>query len=468
MFAIATWRRSVHIASAFGVSVAGVASVSAAGPDIICSRIQNISTWNSSPAGPRVFSFGGTLCNIGDVNAVVNFNTNQHPLSGQALYRVSADGRLEQLGVSWLFHQACVLQFSADCGTCTPAPSSCNLLGLNCASSDTASITGGQANLGPRFEVNPYTGQFAFPFSGNGQTGAVDYKRLQVAPDDLNPAINAGARYLAETQFIAPDDALAGNGFNNASSREMLIVGTAPLWNLQQTGSTFVTESAIERWPMITPGAVVVDVMVPGDGLFHAGAYVRDNGDQTWTYNYAVHNLNSDRAAYAFSVEVPTNTEVTNVSFRDVDYHSGEPFTNADWTPSNVGESFAWTADATFGENPNANALRWGTTYSFRFVADAPPTSGTATIELFKPGGVGAPASVIANLPVPSNPLVLGDMNCDGIVSVGDIAGFVLALTDPTGYAAAFPGCNIQAADVNADSVISVGDIAGFVALLTQ
>ncbi|MDX2199207.1 MAG: hypothetical protein SF069_09585 [Phycisphaerae bacterium] len=66
------------------------------------------------------------------------------------------------------------------------------------------------------------------------------------------------------------------------------------------------------------------------------------------------------------------------------------------------------------------------------------------------------------------NPIVglLGDMNCDGIVSVGDIAGFVLALTDPAGYAATFPDCDINNADVNGDAVVSVGDIAGFVALL--
>ena len=63
--------------------------------------------------------------------------------------------------------------------------------------------------------------------------------------------------------------------------------------------------------------------------------------------------------------------------------------------------------------------------------------------------------------------LVPGDMNCDGVISVGDISGFVLALTNPAGYAAAFPGCNINNADVNGDSAISVGDISAFVALLT-
>lgn len=63
--------------------------------------------------------------------------------------------------------------------------------------------------------------------------------------------------------------------------------------------------------------------------------------------------------------------------------------------------------------------------------------------------------------------ILLGDMNCDGILSVGDIGGFVLALTNPSGYAAQFPNCDIDAADVNQDGIISVGDIGSFVDLLT-
>ena len=62
---------------------------------------------------------------------------------------------------------------------------------------------------------------------------------------------------------------------------------------------------------------------------------------------------------------------------------------------------------------------------------------------------------------------LVGDMNCDGAVSVGDIAGFVLALTNPAGYSASFPTCNIQHADVNNDGGVTVGDIGGFVLLLT-
>ncbi|MDX2199406.1 MAG: hypothetical protein SF069_10615 [Phycisphaerae bacterium] len=62
----------------------------------------------------------------------------------------------------------------------------------------------------------------------------------------------------------------------------------------------------------------------------------------------------------------------------------------------------------------------------------------------------------------------LGDMNCDCFVTVGDIGGFVMALTNPAGFDAAFPDCSIQNADVNQDGFVTVGDIGAFVNLLTQ
>ncbi len=60
-----------------------------------------------------------------------------------------------------------------------------------------------------------------------------------------------------------------------------------------------------------------------------------------------------------------------------------------------------------------------------------------------------------------------GDMNCDGAVTVGDINPFVLALTDPDGYAALFPDCSILSGDCTGDSQVTVGDINCFVELVT-
>ncbi|MGE0479603.1 MAG: hypothetical protein AB7Q17_03925 [Phycisphaerae bacterium] len=63
-------------------------------------------------------------------------------------------------------------------------------------------------------------------------------------------------------------------------------------------------------------------------------------------------------------------------------------------------------------------------------------------------------------------PALLGDMNCDGMVNNFDIDPFVLALTDPAGYAAAFPSCNINNADANMDGFVNNFDIDPFVAIL--
>ncbi|MGE0481670.1 MAG: PEP-CTERM sorting domain-containing protein [Phycisphaerae bacterium] len=59
-----------------------------------------------------------------------------------------------------------------------------------------------------------------------------------------------------------------------------------------------------------------------------------------------------------------------------------------------------------------------------------------------------------------------GDLNCDGVVNNFDIDPFVLALTDPAGYAAAFPGCDIDNADTNGDGSVNNFDIDSFVACL--
>jgi hypothetical protein len=64
-------------------------------------------------------------------------------------------------------------------------------------------------------------------------------------------------------------------------------------------------------------------------------------------------------------------------------------------------------------------------------------------------------------------PTSLGDLNCDGAVDAFDIDPFVLALTDPAGYAAAWPDCHRMLADINGDGVVNAFDIDPFVELLT-
>jgi hypothetical protein len=60
-----------------------------------------------------------------------------------------------------------------------------------------------------------------------------------------------------------------------------------------------------------------------------------------------------------------------------------------------------------------------------------------------------------------------GDLNCDGAINTFDIDPFVLALTNPAGYAAAYPNCDRTLADCNCDGVINAFDIDPFVLCLT-
>lgn len=62
---------------------------------------------------------------------------------------------------------------------------------------------------------------------------------------------------------------------------------------------------------------------------------------------------------------------------------------------------------------------------------------------------------------------VPGDVNCDGSINTFDIDAFVLALTNPTGYATAFPDCNLLNADCNRDGQVNTFDIDAFVDLIT-
>ncbi len=65
-------------------------------------------------------------------------------------------------------------------------------------------------------------------------------------------------------------------------------------------------------------------------------------------------------------------------------------------------------------------------------------------------------------------PVIIGDMNCDGLVNLDDVDPFVLAQLDPAAYAAAYPFCSTSRGDVNTDALLDGGDVQGFTNLLTN
>ena len=359
----------------------------AAGADVIIGDLIGVQSYGGL-SGQSAFAIGTTSCNVGSAELLWIANTNEHPVISQNIYRLE-DGRFQQIGMGWLKHGFTALQGSVCC-TCNSSGTG-SRLGVGCSDPYSASLNGQQPSLGPRSEVNAYNGTFPYPFqTGFNQSGDLVYKRIQVDNNDIDPAQRPGALYFGEGHYVTPDDAQAGNGFNNASYRAMSVTGTLNGgFGMNMTGATVRTEPAIQAWKDTDPTVNLQDVVVPGEGLFKVASNAYDNGDGTWRYEYAVHNLNSDFSGQAFSVSVGSGVNVTGSGMSFPTYHSGDPYTNTSWNASVNAGAVTWSTEL-FLQNANANALRWGTVYSFWFTADTAPETRVGTLSLFKPGNPGA------------------------------------------------------------------------------
>jgi hypothetical protein len=429
------------------------------GADVIVGDLNGIQNWNpTAPVGGiYAYSIGTTSCNIGSVPLNWFASTNQHPVIGQNIYRlrtVNGSTRFEQIGQSWLKHGFAALSGTVCCSNCAGDPTQTHL-GVGCSDPYTASRNGSQSNLGPRSQVNPSTGVYPYPWSAPAAPATIG-RRIQVAAADLDPAQNSGALYFGEAQYVTPDDAAAGNKNNNASYRRLTTSGTTGS-TLALTATTQRRTPAIQAWRDHGLGVGVPDtavtvgfVDVPSDGRFNYGFKVTDLGGGRWHYEYAVHNMNSFRAGGSFSVPVPPGVTVTNIGFHDVNSHSGEPYDNTDWTGVRTSGAVTWTSPQTFAQNPNSNAIRWGTTYNFRFDTDVAPVDGVLSIGLFKPG---TPETAVFRGAVAGAPPCSVDIDGDGVVNVGDYLAY-LGL-----YSAAD-----ARADFTGDGAVDVSDYLAFLA----
>lgn len=425
-----------HLRIALFLTAGSLASVASAGPDVIVAEIPNAAHFGELD-GIHAYAFGTTECNIGDEQLAFFANTNEHPVITQNLFRLT-DGRFEQIGQGWVLHGFFALQ-QAHCGTCIPAQNG-QYLGVGCSDVITAGLNGSQFGMGGRSEIDASTGGFSFPPAGAGPADNVLDKRLQASESDLS---TPGARYFVDATYIAADDAAAGNGMNNPAWREFLML---PNFNIALTGETRRHEPAIFAWAEADSQVLLESTDVAGDGRFWVGSRVYDNGDGTFDYEYAVYNLNSDRSVGAFSVSIGSAT-ASGIGFHDVSYHSGEPFDGTDWAGAAAGRNLAWDTDD-FATNENANAIRWGTMYNFRFTADQQPGQGDASIGLFKPGA-GAEASVRVWMPLSS--ACPADFTADGVLNFFDVQEFL------TAFATQNP-----AADYTDEGAFNFFDVAAF------
>jgi hypothetical protein len=402
-------RRALTVAVCCGAAVAAVfATVGASsqaraagsvGPDVTVFDFTDVHSYGSS-GGFVGYSVGTRSCNRGSTpvnwcdstgGCAPGAGQSDHPVIAQNMYRLK-NGRFQQIGMSWVKHGFLSLNStSAGCTgsagqSCQQPPAGGAQLGVGCSDPYTASLNGDQP-MGRRSDVNATTGVFPYPYSSPSGPYTVYDERIKVATTDVDPASNAGALYFVEGQYVTHDDAVAGNSLNNASYRRVTL-GNAPNYAPSLTGTFFEQQPAINAWKAQDPTVTLVHADTPGGAVerYDIARKVTELGNGMWHYEYAVHNMNSDRAARSFTIELPNSALFSNAGFAGIAHHSGEPYATDDWTVSTTANSITWST-ADFATNPNAHALRWGTTFNFWFDADQPPAGSlTHTLALFKAG----------------------------------------------------------------------------------
>lgn len=395
----------------------------ATGQDVIVGElytsVSNPSSENIGGVWYDTFSVGTNSCNIGDTVLTWEGSSGLvHPVIGQNCYRLK-DGRFEQIGQSWLKHGFTVAAGNA-CGCGCTGPGGPTLY-PGCSDPYGATLNNSQGSIRPKWRVNPTTGAHDHNESAPAYSGPVA-RRLQVRHSDVDPALNPGAVYFVDGQYVHEEDAASGNDNNNASYRSITVASAGTneyTFNLAAT--TVREQSGIRAWQDTDPTVTETDIEVPNDGLYIVSSKATDNGNGTWHYEYAVQNLNANRGISSFSIPIDPAATVSNIGFHDVDYHSGDGEGNVnrdgtDWPGVKSGGNVVWTmADV----GANSNALLWGTMYNFRFDANRPPAgiNPNATLTHWR---AGSPATSTGAVQGPE----IGPQDCqpNGTEDATDIA----------------------------------------------
>jgi len=390
------------------------------GPDVVVGDLSGLAQFGSSSGTQVGLAVGTDSCNFGTVNLHwFQLPDNDHPVIPQNLYRMSGsatnDERFEQIGQSNVKHAFTALTNNI-CSLGCNGVGGANL-GSGCSDPYGASLNAGP-NLGSRAWINPFTGFYprgdsATPpntHTGHSHPGPAHKILTEIA--DLNTSLNAGATYYAESQYITAHEYSwcqthpgECNMNNNVSYRKYSVSGTASPFSFSPVGSTVRTKPAIIAWTGATLTQIQPDAA--NDGIGTVAYKVTNPSPGVWHYEYAVYNQNLDRAIQSFSVPMGNGVTLSNVGFHAPPQQPGWTFdgtsgntgySNAPWTQTQAGGAMTWNSE-TLAQNVNANAIRWGTLYNFRFDSNRPPQAMNATIGFFK---TGAPITVLVQGPSPA------------------------------------------------------------------
>lgn len=323
------------------------------------------------------------------------YSNDQHPYLIWNMYRINADGGIEQIARSGVKHA----WLTTNLGCAAGENINNNILGRSC--SDTYSTYNNDDNqdLSHRSEIIPATGEWGRcgslfdPNCTGNNTNANpsddEYvRRLVVNESQISNTVNAGGRYLFDSWYLARQDI---NIYNSMATVTGVPTYSGNNWSFASQ-SNYKLGSITDRWVEDLPAgtSAVNTELAVAEGHTKLAVRVTDLGNGQWRYHYAVHNLDFARAVTSgaspnlrvlsnkgfskFSVPLPAGVSVVSNRFSDGDLVAAN-----DWSFSSAGNALTWSA-------PTNASLDWGTLFLFSVVLNSPPTAGTGSLSVATAG----------------------------------------------------------------------------------
>lgn len=322
------------------------------------------------------------------------YANDQHPYLVWNLYRLDADGRLQQIGASGAKHAFHTINAVCDCG-------GGNILYPGCEDTYGGFSNDFPSALAPRNEIIPYTAQWGrcgslYDADCDGRRDAGDgllpddaynpAKRLTVRERELMPSRHPGARWFLEYWYVVRDDADPWNsiGLMQIDPQKVRGQGADPnayVWRFDV--SDFRTGGMLERWVDLAPagGWQRRSLIDTAQGRALLATRVTRQPDGRYAYEYQLFNLDLTLARTSgqepnlrveenlgierFFVFADAQAQIEQTDFAAV------ADTGVHWDAVRSIDRVAWWRGS-------AAALAWGHSFRFAFVSDLGPRDSTA------------------------------------------------------------------------------------------
>ena len=316
------------------------------------------------------------------------YNNDQHPYLIWNLYRVNADGSIDQIGRSGVKHAFLTIN-----SACSENPGDDHILGRGCSDTYGVGNNDSSTDLGPRTEIIPSSnkwGRCGSIYDTNcdgvqnaGGNGSFD-QRLIVRESQISGVPTTGATYLFESWYLARQDI---NIYNSMGTKRVTFTRSGSVWAVGGNDQ-YKLGPAIDRWvDPSAPGANTATAeKSTSEGNVKVAVKATDLGGGLWRYDYAAMNLDFSRPTTEGAepnLRVTRNLGFDNFSvpigaatISDIVFSDGDIDAVNDWTVSIRNGRVFWASAS------RANALNWGTMFRFSFTTNVAPAAGGVSMHI--------------------------------------------------------------------------------------